>query len=412
MNRFQAKQKEEPEEAKRRKKAQPIYGQLKQVAEPENHRRVRALLSNCTKAIDNDQEAEQIIRLQQTYGNRYVQRFADGNREINLDEDTVKRIEAQRDSGRPLEPGVRTDMEAAFESDFSQVKIHTNPEADMLSKELHAKAFTSGKHIFFSETAYEPGSQSGRQLLAHELTHVLQQEPGKQKAATCIGHSLEAEAAAAERSIVIQEAVSINRTANVPSVQLKEPETEESKVKKEEESFDMGSPVSNAKETFYKINKKLLADVHKDFKFTYEGKKCAAETRWEIETGSPTPIKKDKEWVIDPIPWKIKEIIVELPRWTNYSKASSPDKEEWARFIKCTRVHEQGHVDKAREYVSKEIPTEWKSARGADKAELKKKLQELLDKILDKLEQERKKYDEQTTQGETQGAHLKPPPAK
>lgn len=148
------------EEAKRHKKTEPIHDQLKEAAKPEDSRAG---------------EAEGMLRLQQTYGNRYVQRLAEGNKQATLDKETIRRIEARRGSGQPLEPGVRSQMEGAFRHNFGDVNIHTGVEANTLSQQLEAKAFTTGKDLFFREGAYEPDSDSGKGLIAHELTHVIQQ---------------------------------------------------------------------------------------------------------------------------------------------------------------------------------------------------------------------------------------------
>jgi ppGpp synthetase/RelA/SpoT-type nucleotidyltranferase len=66
-------------------------------------------------------------------------------------------------------------MEQAFGADFSQVKVHTDSESDKLNKSIQAKAFTTGKDIFFKKGEYQPDSKPGQELLAHELTHVVQQ---------------------------------------------------------------------------------------------------------------------------------------------------------------------------------------------------------------------------------------------
>jgi glutamate-1-semialdehyde aminotransferase len=55
--------------------------------------------------------------------------------------------------------------------DFSGVRIHTDAEANKLSGELQAKAFTTAQDVFFAEGAYQPDSKSGRSLIGHEMTH-------------------------------------------------------------------------------------------------------------------------------------------------------------------------------------------------------------------------------------------------
>ena len=66
-------------------------------------------------------------------------------------------------------------MEEAFAADFGRVKIHTDGEADRLSRSLGARAFTSGGDQFFRRGEYAPSTPAGRETLAHELAHVLQQ---------------------------------------------------------------------------------------------------------------------------------------------------------------------------------------------------------------------------------------------
>lgn len=84
-------------------------------------------------------------------------------------------IQRERGSGQPLADGVRGAMESSFGADFSSVNVHTGRAADSLNQQLQARAFTTGKDIFFRQGEYNPGSRGGRELLAHELTHVVQQ---------------------------------------------------------------------------------------------------------------------------------------------------------------------------------------------------------------------------------------------
>ncbi|MFC8272886.1 DUF4157 domain-containing protein [Streptomyces sp. NPDC057271] len=77
-----------------------------------------------------------------------------------------------RGGGRPLDAESRSDMEARFGADFSDVRIHTDSAAQASATELGASAYTSGSHIVAG-----PGGMD-RHTLAHELTHVLQQRKG------------------------------------------------------------------------------------------------------------------------------------------------------------------------------------------------------------------------------------------
>jgi hypothetical protein len=89
--------------------------------------------------------------------------------------DLETRIERERGTGQSLSEAVREPMERAFGADFSNVKVHTDTEANAMNQELNAKAFTTGQDIFFRQGEYNLGSSSGQKLIAHELTHVVQQ---------------------------------------------------------------------------------------------------------------------------------------------------------------------------------------------------------------------------------------------
>ena len=84
-------------------------------------------------------------------------------------------IQQARGSGQPLADSVRKPMEQAFGADFSGVNVHTDTQSDQLNQSIQAKAFTTGKDIFFRQGEYDPGSRGGQELIAHELTHVVQQ---------------------------------------------------------------------------------------------------------------------------------------------------------------------------------------------------------------------------------------------
>jgi hypothetical protein len=77
--------------------------------------------------------------------------------------------------GQPLSADVRSYMEPRFNADFSNVRVHSDPESAGLSNQLSARAFTYQNHVFFSQDQYQPGTSEGKQLLAHELTHTIQQ---------------------------------------------------------------------------------------------------------------------------------------------------------------------------------------------------------------------------------------------
>jgi hypothetical protein len=88
-------------------------------------------------------------------------------------------IQRARRDGQTLERSLQEQMGTCLGHDFSKVRVHTDPKADELSRQLSAKAFTIGSDIFFKRGAYAPASMSGRELIAHELVHVVQQSTGR-----------------------------------------------------------------------------------------------------------------------------------------------------------------------------------------------------------------------------------------
>ena len=73
-------------------------------------------------------------------------------------------IEDARGGGRSLPDEVRAKMEATFNVDFSDVKIHDDANADALCSMLNARAFTVGEDVFFKEGEYSPDSNGVRSL--------------------------------------------------------------------------------------------------------------------------------------------------------------------------------------------------------------------------------------------------------
>ncbi len=83
-------------------------------------------------------------------------------------------------SNQKLDGKTNDKMESFFNADFSDVRIHSNPESHQLNESIQAKAFTHGTDIYFNKGEYNPNTAGGSHLLAHELTHVVQQRPANQ----------------------------------------------------------------------------------------------------------------------------------------------------------------------------------------------------------------------------------------
>lgn len=103
-----------------------------------------------------------------------IQRSVDSPGAAEYGSNLASEISNARSGGQSMPPILQAKMESAFNTDFSNVRIH--PDADTAEK-INAKAYTTGSDIFFKRGEYNPGEREGQKLLAHELTHVVQQEP-------------------------------------------------------------------------------------------------------------------------------------------------------------------------------------------------------------------------------------------
>lgn len=95
--------------------------------------------------------------------------------------DIETRLNNSKGRGQKLSGKTKHEMESGFGSDFSNVNIHTDRNAQEMSQELGAKAFAHGNDIYFNRGQFNPESSQGKHLLAHELTHTIQQKGMVQK---------------------------------------------------------------------------------------------------------------------------------------------------------------------------------------------------------------------------------------
>lgn len=85
--------------------------------------------------------------------------------------------------GRALPTEKLNRFNAAFQHDFSHVRIHDDASASRAADALNAHAFALGAHIFFGKGGFGEGQAADR-LLAHELTHVVQHDEGRLPSST------------------------------------------------------------------------------------------------------------------------------------------------------------------------------------------------------------------------------------
>ena len=88
------------------------------------------------------------------------------------------KAEAPVDSkGKKLDSSIKKQMEETMGKKLGDVQIHTDAKSKDSAKQIGAKAYTFGKHIYFAS----PKDAKDEKLLAHCLAHVVQQGGKSQK---------------------------------------------------------------------------------------------------------------------------------------------------------------------------------------------------------------------------------------
>ncbi len=123
----------------------------------------------------------------------------------------LKQVQEAMGAGRPLDAETREYMEWRFGLNLGNVRIHTGPKADALSKALMAHAFALGADVTFAAGQYKPGTKEGDFLLAHELTHVVQAGEATEKPRKSSSVSEPDDAIEVEADQVAGEVVSVGR---------------------------------------------------------------------------------------------------------------------------------------------------------------------------------------------------------
>ncbi len=133
------------------------------------------------KADDKDEKKEKIQRKADDKDEKKIDRKAEDK--PGASSNVTSEIRTRTSAGAPLSAGARRFMEPRFGADFSGVRVHSDDHAARLNRQVSARAFTYGNHIFFAQGEYQPETSQGRTLLAHELTHTLQTGSATQGAA-------------------------------------------------------------------------------------------------------------------------------------------------------------------------------------------------------------------------------------
>lgn len=125
--------------------------------------------------------ASPVQRLAAGIGNRsltqVIARMSDGEGILAdgaVHPEVTRAIASLSTGGSPMPSSLARQLEPTH-GDLSDARVHTGPEAAMLSRAVAARAFTVGNHIFFGDGEWQPHTPGGLELAAHEAAHVVQQ---------------------------------------------------------------------------------------------------------------------------------------------------------------------------------------------------------------------------------------------
>jgi predicted secreted Zn-dependent protease len=141
--------------------------------------------------------------------------------------------------------------------------------------------------------------------------------------------------------------------------------------------------IRNASETTYDVSGATLDEITGQLN-GIDGFASATNTPLGL-AGQVTPQRQLDDSYQVTVAWRINEATVQLPRWADYDAACPAAQQEWDRFMRQTRQHEQeAHVNTARDFVN-QLGEEDNVIRGATveelQANLSAKQQELAEQL-------------------------------
>jgi len=145
-------------------------------------------------------------------------------------------------SGQELPEAVRKQMEMAYDTDFSNVRVFEDDQAEQAG----ALALARGNEVHFKPGLYAPDTAKGKEILGHELAHVVQQggeqAPARpwRKGDINISRGLEGEAHVAGARAARGDVAEVSGTAEVGDVHLYTPLKLE---EQEEKAWDAQMPL-------------------------------------------------------------------------------------------------------------------------------------------------------------------------
>jgi hypothetical protein len=114
---------------------------------------------------------DQLLGNSETTAGQITGRKSDGKQGMAVPGNVQQKIEAAKGKGDALPEDAKRLAKGKTSWDLDEVRIHTDSNADELSKAVNAQAFTYGKDIYFGRGKFDTYTSEGKKLLAHELQH-------------------------------------------------------------------------------------------------------------------------------------------------------------------------------------------------------------------------------------------------
>jgi predicted secreted Zn-dependent protease len=144
--------------------------------------------------------------------------------------------------------------------------------------------------------------------------------------------------------------------------------------------------IHNAAEEFYAVSGATLNDLTGQLAHFAGLYGAQIVTHLGISTDQ-LPVERHADGSVGVgVPWSINCAVVGLPRWTEYAEACDAALQEWDRFMRKVRQHEQeAHVDMAPQFVG-DLGAEDRVVTGANTGELRSNLASIQQGLRDRLQ--------------------------
>lgn len=236
--------------------------------------------------------------------------------------------------GAPLEDPLLTEMETAFYSDFSNVRIHNDGTADRAAETIESRAFTIGNNIYFRNSDYAPSTSKEKKLMAHELAHVVQQyetSSGSPTSVTLPDSSVEREADYAAGSVVSGDNPQVTKHPELAGAIARDIDPQSNPAEQRRMQQERDSLARSRSQLYSEFSREVLhririsreaigadppdyrlAAVHMDYVYGY-CEELSRRSREAITHGRSAPVEQEQSLFSSSQPPTMEEVMAELP---------------------------------------------------------------------------------------------------